>query len=99
MNCETIQSLRRFIKNKRQELLTENVVLLHGNARSHVSRITHVKKAKFKWEQLDHPLYSPDMSSYDFHVFGPLKKYLKGQRLNSDDELKDAVKDWISLRQ
>ena len=48
MYCETIKSLRRFIKNKRQELLTEGVVLLHDNARSHVSRVTHVKWAKFK---------------------------------------------------
>ncbi|GFW96137.1 HTH_48 domain-containing protein [Trichonephila clavipes] len=32
----------------------------------------------------------------DFHVFGPLKKHLKGKRFNSDDVLKDTVKDWVS---
>ncbi|GFS68708.1 hypothetical protein TNCV_1959121 [Trichonephila clavipes] len=36
------------------------------------------------------------MSPYDFHVFGPLKKYLKGKRFNSYDVLKDTVKDWVS---
>ena len=30
--------------------------------------------AKFKWEQFEHPPYSPDMSPCDFHLFGPLKK-------------------------
>ena len=54
--------------------------------------------AKFKWEQLDHAPYSPDMSPCDFYVFGPLKKHLKGKRFNSDDELKDAVMDWVSSR-
>ena len=57
-----------------------------------VSRLTHVKRVKFKWEKLDHPPYSPNKSSCDFHLFGPLKKHLKGQGFNSDDELKDAVK-------
>ena len=96
---ETIQSLRMSIKNKRQELLTEGVVLHHDNARPHVSRVTYAKLVKFKYEQRDYPSYSPDMSSCDFYVFGPLKKHLKEQRFNSDDEFKDAVKDETSSQQ
>ena len=57
---------------------------------THVSRVTHLIWAKFRLEQLD---YSPNMSPCDFHVFGPLKKHLKEQRFNSDDELKDTTKD------
>ncbi|XP_037564471.1 histone-lysine N-methyltransferase SETMAR-like [Dermacentor silvarum] len=91
--CETLQSLRRSIKNKRPGLLTEGVVLLHDNVRPQVSRVTHAELAKFKWKQLEHPPYSPDMSPCNFCVVGPLKKHLKGMCFNSDDELKDAVKD------
>lgn len=29
-------------------------------------------------------------------LFGPLKKHLKGKLFNFDDELKEAVKDWVS---
>ena len=90
--CETLQSLRRSIKNKRQELLTESVFLLHDNARPHVSIVRHAKRAKFKRKQLDHLPYSPDMSPCDFHVLDLLKKHLKWQRFISDDELKDAEK-------
>ena len=36
------------------------------------------------------------MSPCDFHMFGPLKKHLKGKYFNSDDELKDAVKEKYS---
>ncbi|PRD38269.1 UNVERIFIED_CONTAM: Histone-lysine N-methyltransferase SETMAR [Trichonephila clavipes] len=81
---ETLRSLRRFMKNKRPGLLTEGVVLLHDNARSHVSRITHVELDKFKLKQLDHLPYHPGMSPCDFHAFGPLKKHLKGRYFNSD---------------
>lgn len=93
--CETLRSLRRSIKSKRPGLLTEGVILLHDNARPHVSRVTSSELAKFKWEQLEHPPYSPDLSPCDFHLFGPLKKHLKGKRFNSDDELKDTVEDWL----
>ncbi|GFW70551.1 mariner Mos1 transposase [Trichonephila clavipes] len=78
--CETLRRLRRSIKNKRPGLLTEGGVLLD----------------KFKWETLDHPPYSPDMLPCAFHVFGPLKKHLKGKRFNSDDVFKDTVKDKVS---
>ena len=93
MYCETIQNLRRSIKYKRQELLNEGVVVLHDNARSRMSRVIHEKRAKFKGEQLDYPPYSSKLSPCDFHAFGPLKKHLKGQRFNSNDELMDAVND------
>ena len=92
MYCETLQSLCKSSKNKRLMPLTEGVVLLHDNDRPHVSRVTHAELAKFKWELLDHPTCSLDMSPCDFYVFGPLRKHLKWQRFNSDDELRDAMK-------
>ncbi|GFU50562.1 histone-lysine N-methyltransferase SETMAR [Trichonephila clavipes] len=93
--CETLRCLRGSIKNKRPGLLAEGVVLLHDNARPHVSRVTQIELDKLKWETLDHPPYCPDMSPCDFHVFGPLKKHLKGKRFKSDDVLKDTVKDCV----
>ncbi|GFS90301.1 histone-lysine N-methyltransferase SETMAR [Trichonephila clavipes] len=59
-------------------------------------RVTLIELDKFKWETLDHLPYSSDMSPRDFYVLGPLKKHLKGKRFNSDDVLKDTVKDWVS---
>ena len=74
------------------------VVLLHDNKCSHLSTVTHAEQVKFKREQLDHPLYSPDMSPCNFHEFSLLKKHLKGQRFNLDNKLKDNVKDWVLSR-
>ncbi|GFW57286.1 putative transposase [Trichonephila clavipes] len=85
-------------KNKRPGLLTEGVVPLHDDVRPHVTRVTQMKMDKFKWETLDHPPYSPDMSACDFHVFDILKKHLKGKRFNWDYVFNDTVKDWVSTQ-
>ncbi|GFX66894.1 hypothetical protein TNCV_999331 [Trichonephila clavipes] len=45
---------------------------------------------KFKWDQLDHPLYSSDILPYDFHLFGILKKTSEREAPPLGDELKDA---------
>ncbi|GFY67863.1 histone-lysine N-methyltransferase SETMAR [Trichonephila inaurata madagascariensis] len=64
--CETLLSLPRSIKNKRPELFPKGVVQVHDNTRPHISRVTYVELTKFKFKQLDHPPYSPDMSPCDF---------------------------------
>ena len=50
----------------------------------------------FKWEQMDHPPYSPDLAPSDFHLFLRLKKFLGGKRFDDDDDLNDAVQKWLT---
>ncbi|PNF27286.1 hypothetical protein B7P43_G04694 [Cryptotermes secundus] len=38
-----------------------------------------------------HAPYSPDLAPNDYHVFGPLKKFLAGQRFISEDNVKTTV--------
>jgi len=47
------------------------------------------------FEEICHPLYSPDMTPSDYHLFPKLKKHLRGQRFLTDDELKYAAKEWL----
>jgi hypothetical protein len=35
------------------------------------------------------------MSPCDFHVFGPLKKALKGRQFTDNDEVRETVKEWF----
>jgi hypothetical protein len=35
---------------------------------------------KLKWEVMEHPADSPDLSPYDFHLFGTLKEAIGGRR-------------------
>ena len=74
---KTLVKLRRAIHDKRHNI---NVKLLHDNARPHVAAVVRQKIAEFGWEVLQHPLYSPHLAPSDFHLFGPMKKFLAGKR-------------------
>jgi hypothetical protein len=45
----------------------------------------------FKWEVLQHPPYSADLAPSDFHLFGPLKQHLSGERFPDGDAVERAV--------
>jgi len=42
-----------------------------------------------------HPLYSPDLTASDFLVFGPLKEATGGKSFRSNDEVQQAVHEWL----
>jgi transposase len=73
------------------------VILLHDNAWQHTVGIASQELIKFGWEVLERPPYSPDLLLCNFHVFGELKKSLKGQHFSSDNEIQEVVMD--TLRQ
>ena len=43
---------------------------------------------------LPHPPYSPDLAPSDFFLFPKLKDYLKGNRYETDEDVKNAVLSW-----
>ncbi|GFW45136.1 histone-lysine N-methyltransferase SETMAR [Trichonephila clavipes] len=94
--CTTLTKLRRAIQNKRRGLLTSGVLLLHDNARPHSAINTQNLIRSFRWEQIDHPPYSPDLAPSDFHLFRYLKEFLGGKRFDTADEVKEEVQDWLS---
>lgn len=47
------------------------------------------------WTQLEHPPYSPDLSPCVFHLFGPLKEALGGQRFEDDKGVEEYVRNWF----
>ncbi|GFR10857.1 uncharacterized protein TNCT_278171 [Trichonephila clavata] len=59
---------------KRPGMLSSGVIILHDNARPQVarsvSRIWLLNSGK--------PAYSPDLSTCDYHIFGPPKRSLMG---------------------
>ena len=92
--CETLKKLRRAIQNKRRGMLSRGIVLIHDNARPHTATATQELLTTFKWEQFDHPPYSPDLAPSDYHLFQHLKSFLGGQRFH-DDEVKEYVSMWL----
>jgi hypothetical protein len=49
-----------------------------------------------KLEVLLHPPYSPDLVPSDFHLFWSLEDALRGCHFRSDEEVKEAVHDWLA---
>ena len=70
-------------------------MMIINYARPHVAQTTQDLLGRTKWEVLQHPSYSPDLSTCDYHVFVPLKKSLKGRRFKSDAEVEFAVSEWF----
>jgi hypothetical protein len=46
-------------------------------------------------ELFDHPAYSPDLATIDYHPFTYLKSWLESQRFKNN-ELMEGVKTWLS---
>jgi hypothetical protein len=69
--------------------------MLHTSA--HPYSAAHTKKTlqELKCEALNHLPYSSDVAPSDFHLFGPLKKALRGRQFADDDKVKDKVHDWL----
>ena len=59
-------------------MLSATILLLHDNARPHSAAQTQDLITSFKWEQMDHPPYSPDLVPSDYHLFPHLKNFLGG---------------------
>ena len=83
------------IKSKRRGLLSTGVLLQQDNARPHTARSTVATIQNLSFECLPHPTYLPDLAPSDFHVFGQLKAVMGGKSFRSDEEVQQAVHEWL----
>jgi transposase len=63
------------------------IYILHDNAPPHRHRIVNEFLQYKRWEVLDHPPYSPDMSPPDMDGIHRIKEKLKGKHFQTRDEL------------
>ena len=82
-------------KKKRRGKLAAGVLLLHDSAPVHKSRVAQTGIRKCKFEQLNHPPYSPDLAPSDYYLFRNLKSHLRGTTFRYDDELRAATEAWF----
>jgi len=87
--------LRSAIKSKRRGFLSTGVLLQHDNARPHTARSTVATIQALSFKCLPHPPYSPDLASSDYHVFGPFKEAMEGKSFRSDEDVQQAVHEWL----
>ena len=90
--------LRPAINSKRRGLLSTGGLLQNDNARPHAARSTVATIQHLSFECLPHPPYSPHLAPSDFHVFGALKEAMGGKSFRSDEEVQQAVHEWLHSR-
>ena len=75
--------------------LSARVLLHHENAPVHMSAKSQAAIQRCGFQQLNHPPYSPDLAPSDYFLFRVTKKFLRGKRFSSDEEVKEAVTTWF----
>ena len=71
----------------RPHLLVAGPLILHDNARSHITDVITKKPRDCGWEVLYHAPYSPEMNVPDFELFPMLKESMRGRRFPTLGEL------------
>jgi histone-lysine N-methyltransferase SETMAR len=87
--------MRPAIKSKPRGLLSTGGLLQRDNARPYTARSTIAAIQDLSCECPPHPPYSPDLAPSDFHVFGPLKEAMGSKSFRSDEEVQQAVYEWL----
>ena len=82
--------LRRAVRSKRPHL--QNVIILHDNATPHKAICVRNLLRCWRWEVLEHPPYSPDLSPCNYDLIPKLKAPLRGHRFRTRDDIAIAVR-------
>jgi hypothetical protein len=90
-----VNELKPVIGSKGGGLFSKRVSLLHDKARPYTAAHTVDTLDALKFEVLKQPSYSPDLALMNYHLFGPMKEHLRGQKFADDDEVKEAVQSWL----
>ena len=62
----------KFISRRKKPV--RSATLLRYNVRPRTAALTREKLDEIRCKTLEHPLYGPDLSRRDYHVFGPLEE-------------------------
>ena len=93
---DQLHRLRTAVLSKRR-IMRQKPFIIWDNARPHAAARSRAKVEELGFRQLNQPAYSPDLAIADFHVFGPMKKPLRGTVFKTRQEVMDAANK--SLRQ
>ncbi len=85
--CQVLQDLCMAIWGKCPRWQSKFILLLHGNAHAHSAIKMQNLLRQCNQMMFEHPMYSPDLTFSDYHLFPELKKCHSGQHFADDTEL------------
>lgn len=97
--CHELDEMHQKLREKQPALVNRRgPILLHDNARPHVSRMTLQKLNELGYETLPHPAYSPDLSPTDYHFFKHLDNFLQEKIFNNQAAAENAFEEFVDSR-
>ncbi|XP_035205229.1 histone-lysine N-methyltransferase SETMAR-like [Stegodyphus dumicola] len=89
---EVFDRLRKRIRRVRPHFQQNGSwLLLHDNARPHITLPVRRFLAQYGGVEMQHPPYSPDLAPVDFFLFPKLKTSLKGTRFQDVEAIKKTI--------
>jgi histone-lysine N-methyltransferase SETMAR len=82
--------------SKRRGKLSAGMLILHDSAPVHMSAKSQAAIRQCGFQQLNHQPYSPDLAPSDYFLLRDIKKFLRGKRFSSDEEVKESVMTWFA---
>jgi histone-lysine N-methyltransferase SETMAR len=79
--AEVLGKLEKAIKEKRKGKFKNGILLLHDNAPVHKAGVVQDALKKLKFQELNHPPYSPDLAPCDYFLFRKLKKKVQRTKI------------------
>jgi len=87
--------LKDILKEKTPRGVIKRALFLHDITPAHRALVTQKKLPYLRFQCLDHPPHSPNLTPSDYHLFPGLKKKLKGRHFSSDAEIIAAAETWL----
>uniref|UniRef100_A0A5S6Q8A6 Mos1 transposase HTH domain-containing protein n=1 Tax=Trichuris muris TaxID=70415 RepID=A0A5S6Q8A6_TRIMR len=97
--CSELEKMHEKLQRARPSLTNrKGPILLHDNARPHISKMTIQKLHHTGYETLPHPPYSSDLSPTDYHIFKHLDHFLNGKQFKNHEEAKNSFEEFIASK-
>ena len=91
-----IERLRSVIVEKGHGKVSHGVLLLHDNASIYKRNVVQAAIPQVGFIELNHPVYSPDIAPFDYHLFSILNEFLRGKNFSYDDETVTTVEGFLT---
>lgn len=97
--CKEIEIMHHKLLEKQPALVNRRgPILLHDNAKPHISRLTAQKLNGLNYEVLPHPAYSPDLSPSDYYLFKHMDRFLTNKKFRNQIDIQNDILQFFESR-